>query len=117
MLKKKKLDLFGLWLDHNMDWDAIVCEVQRKTETSNLARKQWTAKQAKELRATMDQTKFDELIAKRQEQGLYYKDEDFPLDPEDWGASKVLTKLEKLVSTCFNNKILNWSHKSVPKCF
>ena len=50
MLKRhKKVDLFGIWLDHNQDWDAVVCHVERQTETKNLSRKQWVAVQAKVL--------------------------------------------------------------------
>ena len=84
-LRKKKADLFGLWLDHEGDWDKVVVEVDRLQSTTNLNRKQWTAIQAKDLQKSMPEDRFKELIKKRQEQGLYYADEDWPEDPQDCG--------------------------------
>ncbi|CAK9096979.1 Uncharacterized protein SCF082_LOCUS45505 [Durusdinium trenchii] len=82
-LRKKKADLFGLWLDHEGDWDKVVVEVDRLQSTTNLNRKQWTAIQAKDLQKSMPEDRFKELIKKRQEQGLYYADEDWPEDPQE----------------------------------
>ena len=84
----KKTDLFGLWLDFQEDWDKVQCEVERRSESTNLSRSEWCAVQAKELRGKMESGKFDELIKKRVEAGLYYKDLDFPDDPEERGFSK-----------------------------
>ena len=90
MLKRhKKVDLFGIWLDHNQDWDAVVCHVERQTETKNLSRKQWVAVQAKVLKGQMDETKYEDLIRRRTEQGLYYDDDDFPNDPLDRGSQNI----------------------------
>lgn len=90
MLKRKKKDLFNLWVENEMDWDRVQCVVERAQETSNLARKEWVAVQAKELKASMEKERFDDLIAKRVEAGLYYKDEDYPEDPMDWGFKKIM---------------------------
>lgn len=84
MLKrKKKNDLFELWLDHGMDWDKVVCEVERLARTKNLARKEWIAVQAKVLKVQMDEDKYNDLIQKRTTAGLYYPDDDYPTDPLD----------------------------------
>ena len=88
MLRKKKTDLFGMWLDFNQDWDRVQCEVERRSESTNLSRSEWCAIQAKELRGKMESSKFDELIKKRVEAGLFYKDHDFPDDPEDRGSDR-----------------------------
>ena len=77
-LKKKKADLFGMWLDSNECWDKTVLAVERYSESKNLARKQWVAVQGKELKKRYDAEQFEELIAKRESAGLFYKDEDFP---------------------------------------
>lgn len=82
-LKKKKQDIFALWLDNKEDWDRVSFEVQRWQEQRNLSRKEWTAVQYKELEKTMDSEKLDKIVKKRQEQGLTYPDEDFPEDPKD----------------------------------
>ena len=92
MLKRhKKVDLFGIWLDHNQDWDAVVCHVERETETKNLSRKQWVAIQAKTLQGQMDTAKYDDLVRRRTEQGLYYDDDDFPDDPMDKGSENLVS--------------------------
>ena len=83
MLKRKKTDLFGIWLDSEEDWDACVIEVERSQESSSLSRKQWTAIQVKDLRKTMPEAKLNELVTRRKEAGLYYNDEDWPDDGEE----------------------------------
>ena len=88
MLKRKKTDLFGLWIDFNEDWDRVAAEVERTRETSNLSRKEWEAVQAKTLKSQMSQEKFDDLVKKRKESGLYYQDDDYPNDELDRGSSK-----------------------------
>ena len=87
-LKKKKQDIFALWLDHDEDWDQVAVAAERMHESKNLARKQWTAIQYKELEKTFDQTKLEEIVKKRTEQGLWYADEDFPTDPKDTGCDR-----------------------------
>ncbi|CAK8985783.1 unnamed protein product [Durusdinium trenchii] len=85
MLKRQKTELFNLWLENGRDWDKVACVVERQTETKNLARKQWTAVQAKTLKASMPEDRFQDLIKKRTEAGLYYKDDDYPDDElETW---------------------------------
>ena len=91
MLRRKKNDLFGLWLDCEEDWDACVIEVERSQESSSLSRKQWTAVQVKELRKTMPEAKLIELVAKRKEAGLYYNDDDWPEDGEESGVFDSFT--------------------------
>ena len=88
MLRRKKTDLFGMWLDFNLDWDKVVCEVERLSQTKNLARKEWVAVQAKVLKSQMDEDKFNDLIRKRTEAGLYYTDDDWPSDPMEKGSEK-----------------------------
>lgn len=82
-LKKKKQDIFALWLDNKEDWDKVSFEVQRWQEQRNLSRKEWTAVQYKELEKTVDSDRLEKILKKRQEQGLTYADEDFPEDPKD----------------------------------
>lgn len=78
--KKKKNDLFELWLDQGMDWDKVVCEVERLSRTKNLARKEWIAVQAKVLKVQLEEGKYNDLIQKRTAAGLYYPDDDYPMD-------------------------------------
>ena len=106
MLKRhKKIDLFGIWLDHNQNWDEVVCHVEREMETKNLSRKEWVAIQAKTLKGEMEQTKYDDLIRRRTEQGLYYDDDDFPDDPLDKGSEKLVSPKFGLVSELVNDNI------------
>lgn len=69
-----------------MDWGKLVAIFERERATANLSRKEWEAVQAKELHKTMSQDRFDDLIKKRTEAGLYYPDEDYPSDPMDSGS-------------------------------
>lgn len=91
MLKKKqKVDLFNLWLDFGQSWDKVVAEVSRVSSNKNLSRRQWVAVQAKTLKAQFDdEDKFNNLISKRTEAGLFYKDEDYPTDPMDRVCEKM----------------------------
>ena len=100
MLKRKKVDLFALWLDHGQDWGRVTCQVERAKETSNLARKEWGAVKAKTLKAEMDEEKYKDLIKKRTDQGLYYKDEDYPDDPEDNVFTAVPSTASKIFMVC-----------------
>ena len=93
MLRRKKTDLFGMWLDFNLDWDKVVCEVERLSQTKNLARKEWVAVQAKVLKSQMDEDKFKDLIRKRTEAGLYYNDDDWPSDPMERGSENLKSSL------------------------
>ncbi|CAL1160360.1 unnamed protein product [Cladocopium goreaui] len=107
LLRKKKTDLFGLWLDFGEDWDRVQCEVERRAESTNLARSEWVAVQAKTLKAGMEQSKFDELIKKRIDAGLYYQDLDFPSDPmENWiyMPKGRLLRQDELVSESVSTK-------------
>ena len=81
--RKNKKSLFGMWLDSNRDWDACVLKVEQAQEQETLARKQMEAKKARELRLELGDAKFEAVKALREAQGLYYKDDDFPEDPED----------------------------------
>lgn len=60
--------------------------MEREQSTSNLARKEWIAVQAKTLKLSMEPDRFEDLIKKRTEQGLFYADEDYPADPMDQGS-------------------------------
>lgn len=101
MLKRQKTELFNLWLENGRDWDKVACVVERQTETKNLARKQWTAVQAKTLKASMPEDRFQDLIKKRTEAGLYYKDDDYPDDELDWGLKKV-ERVKVWIPLCFD---------------
>ena len=70
-------------LDHSKDFDAVSIHVKHTQEQLNLSRTQWKAEQVKDLRSRMSTEKFQELLEKRLESGLYYKDLDFPDDPEE----------------------------------
>lgn len=89
MLLRKKQELFNIWLDNSQDWDKVKCAVERQQLTSNLNRKEWTAVQAKTLKAEMSEDRFNDIIKKRTESGLYYQDEDYPSDPMDRGSKHV----------------------------
>lgn len=87
--KGKKTDLFALWLDNDEDWDRVTCSVERYMESRNLSRKQWTAIQAKVLKARYnDDEKFNTVIKQRTDAGLFYLDDMFPEDPMDWVLPK-----------------------------
>ena len=53
MLKRSKTDLFGLWLDSEQDWERVVVEASRYTQSRNLSRKEWVAIKAKTLMKEM----------------------------------------------------------------
>ena len=63
--------------------------VERSMENKNTSTKGWKAVQGKFLRSQYDEEKFNKLVAKRREQGMYYEDADFPDDVDD---SQLLTK-------------------------
>jgi len=88
MLKKKKTELFNLWMDNSQDWDRVVCQVKRIQENRNTARKQWTAVQSKVLKERFSKERYEDLIKRRMDAGLFYKDEDYPEDPLDWGLPR-----------------------------
>ena len=81
---KSKTDLFGLWLDNSRNWKEVTLQVERKQQSTNMERNQLQAVKARELKKTMDETKYKALIEKRMSQGLWYKDTDFPEDEEDF---------------------------------
>lgn len=76
-------------MDMNEDWDQVECEVQRISESKTLSRKDWEAVQAKTLKTLLEESKYNALIKKREDAGLYYKDTDFPDDPLDRGSKHV----------------------------
>ncbi|CAK9076382.1 unnamed protein product, partial [Durusdinium trenchii] len=84
MLKTKKVELFNMWLENDMSWDRVQCVVERQQTSSNLSRKEWVAVQAKDLKTRLPEDRFNELIKRRTEAGLYYPDEDYPDDDMDW---------------------------------
>ena len=83
MLQRRKLELFGLWLDAGQSWDQVVLEVDKGQETLNLARKEMCGVQVKTLRGMFSKEKLDEILAKRYKDGLWYADDDWPKDPEE----------------------------------
>ena len=99
---KNKTDLFGLWLDSDKDWDEVQVMVERKQQTINMERNQLQAVKARELKKSMDETKYKALIEKRMSQGLWYKDTDFPEDEEDFkGVSYAVLLVVSLNLCCF----------------
>lgn len=78
-----KKEVFNLWLDSGMDWKKRQLEAERKHQQRNVAMRGWKAIQGKELRKAYSQEKFDSLVKKRKEQGLFYEDEEFKGDDED----------------------------------
>ena len=85
MYTSSKQELFNMWMDLGMDWSACSLEVERRHEQKSVSTKGWVAKQGKQLRALYSSEKFDLLVSKRKEQGLYYEDPDFPGDlDEPW---------------------------------
>jgi hypothetical protein len=81
MYLKSKNDLFELWLDGSRKWGEVELQVQRKAEQQNLNRKQWQAQKGKDILAEKGQEKWDVIRKSREDQGLFYKDPDFPNDP------------------------------------
>lgn len=100
MLKTKKVELFNMWLENDMSWDRVQCVVERQQTSSNLSRKEWVAVQAKDLKTRLPEDRFNELIKRRTEAGLYYPDEDYPDDDMDWfvesWAQKVSNAKDRL---------------------
>lgn len=77
--------MFNIWLDNQCDWDKLKCHVERERASLDLSRKEWTAVQAKTLKAELSEERFEDLIKRRTDAGLYYPDEDYPSDPMDQG--------------------------------
>lgn len=75
-------------MDNSQDWDRVVCQVKRIQENRNTARKQWTAVQSKVLKERFSKERYEDLIKRRMDAGLFYKDEDYPEDPLDWGLPR-----------------------------
>ena len=73
-----------MWLENDMSRDRVQCVVERQQTSSNLSRKEWVAVQAKDLKTRLPEDRFNELIKRRTEAGLYYPDEDYPDDDMDW---------------------------------
>jgi len=65
-----------------------VAHFEREQASQNLSRKQWTAIQAKELKKRMSEERFKDLIEKRTNAGLYYRDTDYPDDEEERDCEK-----------------------------
>ena len=82
--RKNKNDLFGIWLDNGMSWERTEIAGVREQESKNLARSEMVGVQAKDIRAKLGNEKADQVIEARKAAGLYYLDDDFPTDPEDW---------------------------------
>ena len=61
----------------------MTLEAERSQSCTNLSRKQMTAIQVKDLRKTMSEDKLALLLKKRYDQGMWYKDEDWPDDEEE----------------------------------
>lgn len=78
-----KTELFNMWLDSNYSWSACALAVERKHQESNTAKKGWKAIQGKELKNRYTAEKWEQVKKKRLEQGLYYKDDDFPDDDDE----------------------------------
>ena len=104
MLVRRKQDLFAIWLDNQMDLDRVKCEVERQQATLNLSRKEWTAVKAKDLQKQYSQERYDDIVQKRTEAGLYYLDDDYPNDPLDplplllqrWGINALLARPQRI---------------------
>lgn len=78
-------------MDCEKDWQKTVLHVERAHEARNKTTKGWTAIQGKELRKRFhDDAKFGALVAKRQSQGLFYEDEDFPGDVDETQLIQIL---------------------------
>jgi len=90
MLKRKKHELFNLWMDNGMDWDKVTCHVEREQACKNVSRKQWTAVQSKVLKQQLTPERYEDIIKKRMDAGLYYKDDDYPNDPLDWVSDPLV---------------------------
>lgn len=73
-------------MDNSQDWDKVECVVEREQQQKNLARKEWVAVQAKTLKENLTQERFDDIVKKRTDAGLYYADADYPDDPMDTGS-------------------------------
>ena len=81
--QNNKTELFNMWLDSDFSWSACALAVERKHQESNAAKKGWKAIQGKELKQRYTPEKWEQVKNRRLEQGLYYKDDDFPDDDDD----------------------------------
>ena len=66
-----------------MDWDRVEVQVSRLSSTTNLNRKQFQAIQVKTLKKELSEERLKDLLSKRTQQGLTYRDEDYPEDPDE----------------------------------
>ena len=83
--RRSKVCLFNTWLENDMSWEATEIAVERSQETKNLCRNQMEGVQAKELKSRYGEEKAGKIMAVRRAQGLYYPDDSFGDDPEEWG--------------------------------
>lgn len=102
--KTAKIDLFNMWLDCGEDWDECAVELERRQERKTQAVKGWEAVQGRVLRQRYkkDPAKFDALVAKRKEMGLWYADDVFPDDLDESWSNYFKTKGSLLT----NSKVL-----------
>lgn len=83
MYMPSKQDLFELWLDGNRHWPNVELAVKRRAEQQNLNRKQWQAVKGRQILADVGEERWAQIKQSRVDNGLYYKDTDFPDDELD----------------------------------
>ncbi|CAK9073155.1 unnamed protein product [Durusdinium trenchii] len=78
-----KVELFNFWLDSEKSWDACALHVQRLHETKHQSKKGWVAIQGRELVTKYGEDRAKEIMNRRTEEGMYYKDDLYPDDANE----------------------------------
>lgn len=82
--QSNRLELFNIWMESGGSWESCRMHVERAQQQVNSSTKGWAAVQGKELRKRFpDEEKFNKVVQRRKEQGLFYEDDLFPSDVDD----------------------------------
>ena len=82
--QQHRVELFNVWMDSGKSWDQCQLHCQRKQSHKNQSEKGWTAIKGRDLKQQMSEEKFATLVKSRMASGLYYDDDDFPDDEEEF---------------------------------
>ncbi|CAK9005889.1 Uncharacterized protein SCF082_LOCUS8785 [Durusdinium trenchii] len=102
-----KVELFNFWLDSEKSWDACALHVQRLHETKHQSKKGWVAIQGRELVTKYGEDRAKEIMNRRTEEGMYYKDDLYPDDAneESWYFMKAPQQYHQKESTVDSMKL------------
>lgn len=78
-----RVELFNMWLDSDKNWDEIKVKVDRLHENTNEASKGFISVKGRDIKKQYGDERGQQIMDARVESGMYYKDDDFPEDPND----------------------------------